>query len=62
MFDYDKVDGGGDCSSDFDMTFQVSHWCSKYYLSAKTVAFDDASEADHQKLVFIALDWGSTLL
>ena len=54
--DYDGVDGGGGRSGDFDMTFQVTRWRSGHCSSARTVAFDCVSEADHEKPIPVALD------
>ena len=45
--DFDGVDGGGR-SGDFDVTFQFTRWRFGHCSSARTVAFDCASEADHQ--------------
>ena len=52
----DGVDGDGGCSGDFDMTFQVTRWRSRHCSSKRTLAFDCVSEADHEKLIFVALD------
>ena len=64
----DRVDDGGGrrgdfdkrfhpkLYGDFDVTFQVTRWHCGHCSSAKTIAFDCASEANHQELVPIALD------
>ena len=56
VVEYDRVDNGGGRSGDFDVTFQVTHWRSGHCSFAKTVAFDCASEADHEKPIPVALD------
>ena len=48
MVDFNGVDSGGGCSGDFKMTFQVTRWRFGHYSSTKTIAFNYASEADHQ--------------
>ena len=50
------IDGGGGRNSDFDVTFQVTRWRSRHCSSAKTIAFDGASEADHQERIPVALN------
>ena len=52
----DGVNGGGGCSGDFDMTFQVTRWRSGHCSSAKTVVFDCASETNYEKPIPVALD------
>ena len=47
VIDYDGVDGSGDYNDDFNITFQVIHWRSGHYLSAKTIAFDCVFKANH---------------
>ena len=56
----DGVDGGGGRNGDFDMTFEVARWRFGHCSSAKTVAFDCVSEADHEEPVPAAFDQGST--
>ena len=56
VVDYDGVDGGGGRSGNFDVSFQIIRRCSGHCLSAKTVAFDCVSEADHEKPIPVALD------
>ena len=56
LVDFDGVDGGGGCSGDFDVTFQVTCWRSRHCLCKRTVAFNCVSEADHKKPIPIALD------
>ena len=41
---------------DFDVTFKVTRWRSGHCASAKMLAFDCMSEANHQELVPITLD------
>ena len=50
------INGGGGCNGDFDVTFQVTRWRSGHCSSARTVAFDCVSEADHKKPIPVALD------
>ena len=47
---------------DFDVTFQVTRWRFGLCSSTTMIVFDCASEADHEKPITVALDWGSTLL
>ena len=56
VVDYNRVDGGGSHSGDFDVAFQVTRWCSGHCSSARTVAFDCVSESDHEKPMPVALD------
>ena len=56
VVEYDRVDDGSSCSGDFNVTFQVTRWRSGHCSSAKTVAFNCASEADHKKPIPVALD------
>ena len=63
VVEYNGVGDGGSCRGvfdrrfhpklhgDFDVTFQVTRWRSRHCSSARTVAFDCASEADHQEPV-----------
>ena len=52
----DGVDGGSSRGGNFDMTFQVARWRFEHCSSAKTVAFNCESEADHEKPIPIASD------
>ena len=56
VVEYDGVDDGGGRSGDFDVTFQVTRRRSGHCSSARTVAFNCASEADHEKPIPVALD------
>lgn len=47
VIDFDRVDGGGSYSDNFDVKFQVICWRSGHYLSAKMIAVDCASKADY---------------
>ena len=41
---------------DFDVTFQVTRWCSGLCSFVTTMAFNCASEADHKKPIPVTLD------
>ena len=56
VVDYNGVDDGGSCSGDFNVIFQVTRWRPGHCSSAKTVAFNYVYEADHDKLIPVALD------
>ena len=59
VVDFDGVDSR---SGDFDVTFQVTRWRSKHCSYKRAVAFNCVSEADHEKPIRIALNWGSIFL
>ena len=35
IVEYDKIDDSGNRSDNFDVTFQITHWRSTYYLFAR---------------------------
>ena len=40
VVEYNRVDDGGGCNSDFDMTFQVTRWRLRQYSPTRTIDFN----------------------